>query len=201
MSSSEGNHKSTGAIRTRAQQLGAGGVQDTAEAELLAAIADGTLSFKQIDDDSLARCVGAFGPDSVVQAFVQAANVSQVSDEPAKIAVMPASVSARSRKHSVGIWRTSALSWVAAVAVIVVVGAVVFFATRTKKTGPPEQTVAENHLSLQWPAQPPFDPSGISSRGARRQCPFRSNCPISIRDHRRSGQAGSIVSLPGSSRL
>ena len=161
MSSSEGNHKSTGAIRTRAQQLGAGGVQDTAEAELLAAIADGTLSFKQIDDDSLARCVGAFGPDSVVQAFVQAANVSQVSDEPAKIAVMPASVSARSRKHSVGIWRTSALSWVAAVLVIVVVGAVVFFATRTKKTGPPEQTAAENHLSLQWPAQPPFDPSHL----------------------------------------
>src|ERR1700690_3123927 len=124
MSSSEGNHKSTGACRARAQQLGAGGVQDPAEAELLAAIADGTLSFDQIDDDSLARTVEAFGPDSVVQTFVTAANVSQVSEKPAKIAVMPASVSAISRKRSVGIWRNSNLRWVAAAAVLVVVGAV-----------------------------------------------------------------------------
>ncbi len=200
MSSSEGNHKSAGAIRARAQQLGAGGVHDTAEAELLAAIADGTLSFEQIDDDSLARCVGAFGPGAVVQAFVQAANDSQVSEKPAKIAIMPASVSAISRKHTVGTWRTSNLSWVAARRLSSLLWVQLCFSLpERKKTGrqskPWRKTTCRCNGLLS-----PLLTLLASSTGARRQRPFRSNCPISIKDHRRSGQAESIVSLPGSSR-
>ena len=159
MPSAEGDHKLTGAIRVRAQQLAAaGGGHDTAEAELLAALADGTLAFEQIDDHALARCIEALGPDSVVEALRYGAEEARASAKPALILDI--------RKPTpAGAWWSTRLSWVAAAAVIVVVGAIVFLATRTKKISP-EQTVAENHLSLQWPAQPPFDPSGLKAWGA-----------------------------------
>ena len=57
------------AIVSRAGELAGKPRPEIADAEILAAIADGTLVFEGVDDATLERCVRAFGINSVLEAF------------------------------------------------------------------------------------------------------------------------------------
>jgi S1-C subfamily serine protease len=173
----DGDQKSTEAIRMRAQDLAASGDQHTAEAEVLAAMADGTLSFDQVDEETVRRCIETFGCDSVVSAFLSAGDDS-IRTEPqilhAAVDKQPQrperirntrfeTISPRSLLRS---WWNSRLSWVAvaAAAAVLIVGTLVFRGTRSP-TSSPETTIAENNIAPQWPGKSPFDPSTVKKWG------------------------------------
>src|ERR1700722_2013534 len=70
---SRDEEKSIEAIRCRAQELAAGEQHEgTGDAEVLAALADGTVSFADIPDGTLECCVDELGVDSVVEALMAA---------------------------------------------------------------------------------------------------------------------------------
>src|SRR5580658_94092 len=74
MSLNPEDKKSVEAIRARAQELATGEQNlGTRHAEVVAAIADGTLSFEYIPDGPLQCCVEEFGADSVVDALTAGA--------------------------------------------------------------------------------------------------------------------------------
>jgi hypothetical protein len=71
MSLNRDDQKSVEAIRFRAQELAAGEQHEgTGDAEVLAALADGTVSFEDVPDGTLKCCVDEFGVDSVVEALM-----------------------------------------------------------------------------------------------------------------------------------
>jgi hypothetical protein len=74
MSLSPDDGKSVEAIRARARELASDGAhRGTGDAELLAGLADGALSFEDTPDAALERCVDEFGADSVVDALTAGA--------------------------------------------------------------------------------------------------------------------------------
>jgi hypothetical protein len=97
MSLNPDGQKSVEAIRARAHELASGETQrqGTRHAELLAALADGTVSFKDVPDAELERCVGELGADAVVDALLACSGPAgsaarQVrSVQPARIRFMP----------------------------------------------------------------------------------------------------------------
>jgi RNA polymerase sigma-70 factor (ECF subfamily) len=69
-------------IVSRARELAGTPLPEMADAEILAAIADGTLAFEDVDETTLERCVRVFGINSVMEAFKagsQRVNASQPS--------------------------------------------------------------------------------------------------------------------------
>jgi hypothetical protein len=75
------NSRATEAIRKRAVALGSSGGGVATEAELLAAVVDGALCFEEIDEQALLRCVEAFGPDTVIDAFLEADKVLPAAED------------------------------------------------------------------------------------------------------------------------
>ena len=65
------NQRITEPIRARARELDGRGelLKHTADAEILAALADGTISFDDVDDETLNRCLKELGPDFVIRAI------------------------------------------------------------------------------------------------------------------------------------
>ncbi len=66
---SDESDNSAEAIVSRARELAGKPRPEIADAEILAAIADGTLMFAEVDDATLDRCIQTFGISSVLEAF------------------------------------------------------------------------------------------------------------------------------------
>lgn len=83
MPSDHENQRFTESIRARAGELDAQGepLKHAADAEVLAALADGTLSFEDIDDETLNRCLKELGADQVIQAITQETGPVGVSEQ------------------------------------------------------------------------------------------------------------------------
>jgi S1-C subfamily serine protease len=175
MSRSADNRKSVEKIRLRAQEL-ARSEEHTSEAELLAAIFDGTITFEEINDDALSRCVKAFNVDSVIEAFSEPTADSgeesgRIEEVEAVQKVIPEPAVSRgfSLDRFKALFRGFSwnyrLSWIAAAAtVVIIVGGVVSVVTRTH-IGKPDATVAQNDLTLRLPSWTPFDAASFKTWG------------------------------------
>jgi S1-C subfamily serine protease len=138
-------------IRSRALELATSGQEGKTEIppdiEALAALSDGTLSVKELDDETLDRYIRQFGADFVVDAVLQGhqAKLSALPEPTSEVGAVPSLP-----KKSVfrwGSWRVVALA--SAVAVLVVV------TIELLRPRPPKEV----NLALQWPSHSPFDPA------------------------------------------
>jgi S1-C subfamily serine protease len=187
MSISPDDGKSLFAIRARAKELGAPGERDlhTADAEVLAALADGTLAFEDVDDATLERCIQAFGTDSVVEVLIrgtgqadersrQGSVISMMEDRVTTQKTHGAQERPSARRLGFASWWTQRPVWIAAAAAIVLVATGVFLTLR-QQTSPTPSVVAETptpeaeaSLALQWPSDAPFDPATLGRWGLAR---------------------------------
>jgi S1-C subfamily serine protease len=176
MPTEDNERDSVEAIRKRSQELEITGVQSSSEAELLAALADGTISFDQTDEQALQVLLDRLGPDVVIDVLVDVEAESFADDGllprhnrgPEFLETQPAGKSVLAmpkRPPASGDWRQNYGRWVAAaVAAAVILGAWVFRETRHPHL-PPEQTIADNDFALQWPANPRFPASSGKESG------------------------------------
>lgn len=176
-------------VKRRAEELARTERQDsgTPEAETMAAIEDGTLSFSDVDDEMLQRCIDRFGPDAVIGAFTaSAAPEFAVVPFPERIAV-----------PSTG-WDWRRPAFLAAAAVLIAIAGLFWTlfrapapATSTVKRSPavsapppssPDPSPApvpnapppepDDRLALALPARPMFDPRGEAWRPGQAPLPI-----------------------------
>lgn len=163
---------STEAIRKRAEEMAGLGKELTGEAEMLAALADASLSFEEIDDVVLERCVAEFGTEAVIEALIGA---SELTREAVNEAVPFETGKAVVQRRGYGAWLRrwrgmfagvpgGRLAWAGSAAAIVIVGVLVFYETG-RKAGQspiaPGSAKTEKSFKLQWPSRDPFDPSTL----------------------------------------
>ncbi len=197
------NQKSVEAIRVRAQHLATSAEEYTAEAEILAAVADGTLSFDEVDEEDLQSCVKRLGADSVVEALLPTRSrlmesdarvvETQLSEAPMLTEKEKASA-ARAPKDRSGFsawWsRRSVLFPAAALAAAAII---VVFYVKKPSSGSPARQVAENAPIPEWPSQSPFDPSAYKKWG-------RANAPLAQAMPNFSGASGTLGATSGEDR-
>jgi serine protease Do len=148
------------AIRARAAELTASDEQvmlHSADAEVLAAIVDGTLSIDAIDDATLERLVQALGIDSVMGALMSTSRQSAEATYPAPLMVQRRAAAQGKRMRPWWRLRTVSLGAGAAIAVAATIG----FLMILPVTRPLDPQSAAVSLVPQWPSQPPFDPGGL----------------------------------------
>ena len=116
MPTNHDNKRSAESIRARAQELRVQGEQrtHTADAEMVAALADGTISFEDIDEETLDRCLKELGPDHVIRAIIQepeaaggsdpAVMEKSVPEQSARTAALDTSGESESLLHKVSWW-------------------------------------------------------------------------------------------------
>lgn len=165
-------------IRMRAQEYAVTGDRRnwTAEAEVFACLADGTLTFEDLKDEALEDYIRAFGADYVLDALIAgesgAAEADRVEEGVAEVApsgyVITEPAVARRRRvwlSSISSWRSPV--WIAAAAMAAIVAIFSYFVSRRSdhRLVPPAN--AEIHLALQWPSRAPFNPEAVKTWGPR----------------------------------
>jgi S1-C subfamily serine protease len=164
-------------IRLRINELEGGREPaiDTADAEVLAALADGTLALDDIDDATLERCFHAPGVDQVVDSLLHqnggAAGRTRSDDPVGRLETIPPATGIQIRRKRLGVLPAlpRPRAWLLAAAVLVVGFATLFVASRDEGAPPAPVSVERGAsesatvLALQWPAEPPFDPRASST--------------------------------------
>ncbi len=166
MATNHDHRKRVDAILARAGELAASNETrpEAGDAELLAALADGTLSLSELDDDTLERCVQTYGADSVVGALLRSAGTPSAADaapqlKPREVLTMPRDTDMALRRKAAPappVWWRQQPAWIlaAAASLLIVAGAVYW---RSQAPAPVE--VAQLNLALDWPSESPFDPA------------------------------------------
>ncbi len=167
------NQQKAAAIRARAQQLALSPESQsrTVDAELLAGLADGTLSLDSIDDDALEHSLDSQETASFVQSLLEGKERTHsipgdVAE--ARVGEMPVNRQKASRsldeKRTLpngSAWWRMHLVWAGLAAAAAVATLAFFLITRSTKA--PE--VVAGNLTVQWPATAPFDAAGLKRWG------------------------------------
>jgi S1-C subfamily serine protease len=187
---SDESDNSAETIVSRARELAGKPRPEIADAEILAAISDGTLAFEDVDETTLERCVRTFGINSVLEAFKagsQQVNVSETEpiaqvgnevDLTYRETIEPARVESVVRSGGFAWWRRRPvwlrLSRALATAAAVILAGLTFILTH-RQFSPP---IPANQplTALQWPSNRPFDPSSLKTWG-RQQPPLPTHMP------------------------
>jgi hypothetical protein len=195
------NSKSTEAIRKRSNELAASGGRHTAEAELLAALSDGTLSFDQVSEEALRLSMETSGSDAVIDALIRAVEDSPMAEEqmhwpelaqeavkaepirvsPLQMPRKPSTIPAR--------W-SGPLVWIAAAAALAFVCLVVF-----RESRPQKRTTAGNDPAQQTPAKPEPSLGGNGTETAASSAPKTKDTNKTPASGTHPG-SGTIESLP-----
>lgn len=163
------NKRAVASIRSRAGEIAASNEwpQTSADADLLAGLCDGTLSFNDIDDGLLERWIQAFGADTVIKALLVGAGLDHegnrelLSTELKGDAMTPEDTKRpipNRVSSEVTLWWRRRPIWIAALATIVLAGAITFL-TFMRSRGPSNDQSAELKLVLHWPVKAPFNAS------------------------------------------
>ncbi len=175
------------AIRARAREIqGAGeSFPGTGDAELLAGLADSTLSLDDADDHTLERCVHSMGIDAVVNLLSaevgksgQGDSKSSHTKENAMVSndtIAPVFQMPAGRLRAV-VTKSSPALWIGLAASVVVASSIFFLARQSHgdnssqaeatQSESPAQQPAMASVILQWPSNAPFNPVALKAWGA-----------------------------------
>jgi S1-C subfamily serine protease len=164
---SSDDQKSVEAVRARAREIAADEPGSGAgDAEILAALAEGTLSFVDIPEAALEHCINEFGADLVLDALMAA------KGGPAGVAGQICSDQRlKSRDNVVPIafaiaawWRQP--RWIGAGTALAVAVAMIGFLSIKSSRNPANRFPEDIKLALQWPSNPPFNSGTAKSWGS-----------------------------------
>jgi hypothetical protein len=155
------NRKLLEAIRLRAQELASDNEprQHLSDAEALAALTEGTISFEEINQEDLDSCIKSFGVGSVIDALSSPSEWQPLPSEPPSLFAAQIKPALRSPA-----WYLRA-PWIAAAASVIFAATGMFFASRTIEQTqnpepiPPKAPAAETRLNP--PSPTPSEPTVI----------------------------------------
>lgn len=176
------NEKSITAIRKRAQELADSPELrgDPWEAEILAALSDGTLRFDTLDDETLDRCIQTLGIEAVVDALVEAGKKKMPAheDQKVKVAEMPVRIREKVARQGQQMATGKGVTWMRwgwlAAAAAVILAAGIWYRTNGPGKGP--RSNAPTNFALEWPPNAPFDLSSHRTWG-QPNSPLAQNMP------------------------
>jgi hypothetical protein len=194
MPTDQSNTGVTVLILRRAEDLAQSGQHLVPEAELLAAMAEGTIPFDLDDEEMLRRCIESLGSDAVIDAFVYANHYPEIDEQtifakesvqgPSRAKLIWRLTSGWLEKLAdIGAWRSYGLSCTAAAIAILIVCALVYWESR-----PRERTAAESYLAVRRPDTPSPDKGRSGEKNTPPTPKTTFSSPTTLRPHP-AGQA------------